>query len=106
METFGSSASVDPFEMGVRAGLDRSERTGLMIPERWEIEELVERRLALTRDLLRREEASARFTELFAEMMTVAAVARHVYGDSAVSRLGIKAYLRHSASIFNSFRHA
>ncbi len=52
------------------------------------------------------EEASNRFTELFAEMLTVAVVAREAYGDPALTEPEIDEYMQHSFSIFNSFRHA
>jgi hypothetical protein len=53
-----------------------------------------------------RDEASGRFTELFAEMVTVAIAARHTYGDEPLTGEQIERYLDHSYSIFNSFRHA
>jgi hypothetical protein len=62
--------------------------------------------LALTRDLLERDEASGRFIELFAEMLTVAVIARRAYGDVDLTEDKIREYLSVSFEIFNSFRHA
>jgi hypothetical protein len=54
----------------------------------------------------RRGQASERFTQLFTEMLTVAAIARRSYGDPVLTPREIESYLEQSYSLFNSFRHA
>ena len=98
---------------GVEAGIARAARYGLRIempPEGVDAAEPypqgLEATLAFTRRISDSNEASARFSELFAEMITVAAIARHHYDDPALTETEMDEYLRHSYSIFNSFRHA
>ena len=97
------------FDSGVEAGAARAEREGLNVepyadfgfeaPE-WDSP----LRYASTR--LEVEEASSRFTELFAEMLTVAVLARHTYDDPPLAEPEVDSYLTRSFSFFNSFRHA
>jgi hypothetical protein len=103
------------FRIGLEAGLDRAERHGLDVPP-----EAKEQRLAGARlgeadlpdalvtayQLTHREDVSGRFVELFAEIVTVAVLARHTYGDEPLTASEVETYLNHSYSIFNSFRHA
>lgn len=103
------------FLAGVQAGLERSRRHGLEVPPGADdptgsgralaAEELPEA-LGAARALMVRDEASDRFTQLFAEMVTVAIAARHTYGDAPLTGEQVETYLAHSYSIFNSFRHA
>jgi hypothetical protein len=67
---------------------------------------LIEETLQIARQHLEAEEASERFTELFAEIVTVAAVARHTYHDPPLSDHDIESYEQQSSSFLNSFRHA
>ena len=105
----------DPVSSGVRAGVERAGRFGLRIDgaeellyadgdERYPPE--LQLPIEFTRGLLLREDASLRFCELFAEMVTVAAIARHHYGDPALTESDLEKYVQHSYGIFNSFRHA
>jgi hypothetical protein len=103
------SESGDAFLSGVEAGIARAERYDLRIdrpeeltPERENWERLGE----FTRGLLERAEASDRFIELFAEMLSVASIARYAYSDPVLTESDIESYLEHSYLIFNSFRHA
>jgi hypothetical protein len=107
----------DPrFLEGVRAGVERARRTNLEFPfDRFRAVpesdlDLVDERFAspleTAQQSLQGAEASGRFTELFAEMLTVAVIAREAYGDPALTEPEITSYLQHSFSIFNSFRHA
>lgn len=112
----------DLFQAGMLAGLDRAQRHHLLPDDIRRIERyrdhsrdyvsfpdelwhVLERPLALARGLLERDEASGRFTELFAEMLTVALIARHAYEHPALTESDIEGYLTQSESIFNSFRH-
>jgi hypothetical protein len=103
----------DAADAGVDAGIARAERYGLRIevpaeradagenyPEELDVP------LEFTRRIYESNEASARFCELFAEMIAVATVARHVYNDPALTETEMETYLHQSYSIFNSFRHA
>jgi hypothetical protein len=99
------------FFAGVRAGLDRASRGNLdfsfdLFRTEGVVDERLARPLTFAQQRLASEEASDRFTELFAEMVTVAVVAREAYGDPALTEPEIDAYVQHSFSIFNSFRHA
>src|SRR5437899_7845395 len=105
----------DAAEAGVDAGIKRAERYGLRIEGQDETAYVegearypaeLQLPLTFTRGLVGREEASARFSELFAEMVTVASIARHHYNDAALTEAELHDYLQHSYSIFNSFRHA
>jgi hypothetical protein len=97
------------FLAGLQAGLERADRHGLRTPPDTDAVvaagELPEA-LARAQELLSRGEASGRFTELFAEMVTVAVAARDTYGDEPLTAQQVDTYLEHSYSIFNSFRHA
>lgn len=93
---------------GVRAGISRAERTNLPYFEPFPggaIDPRLQRPLDYAKERLESETASGRFTELFAEMLTVAVVAREAYGDPELTMEEIGSYLDHSFSIFNSFRH-
>jgi hypothetical protein len=93
---------------GVRAGIARAERTNLPYFEPFAggvIDPRLQRPLDCAEERLEGEAASGRFTELFAEMLTVAVVAREAYGDPELTEEEIDSYLDHSLSIFNSFRH-
>jgi hypothetical protein len=101
------------FFAGVRAGIDRAARGNLDFRATFDLfraENVVDERLArpltFAQQRLDSEEASNRFTELFAEMLTVAVVAREAYGDPALTDPEIDEYLQQSFTIFNSFRHA
>jgi hypothetical protein len=110
----------DPFSQGVQAGLNRAAQHDLVdstldwvvsrvepdYVERSPVREVLEQPLEVTRGLLEREEISGRFIELFAEMVTVAVIARRAYRDLALTESDIESYLQQSYSIFNSFRHA
>ena len=111
----------DLFQEGMLAGLARAERHDLLrdmerierrrdhgrdyvfFPD--ELWAILDSPLEFTRDLLERDEVSGRFTELFAEMLTVALIARHAYDHPALTASDIEEYLKRSESIFNSFRH-
>jgi hypothetical protein len=69
------------------------------------IDPRLQRPLDYAEERLESEAASGRFTELFAEMLTVAVVAQEAYGDPELTEEEIDSYLDHSLSIFNSFRH-
>ncbi len=112
MGTFGVAPG-DPVDAGVNAAVERTWRYGLRIetPGGAPYQEgahpaELNRPIELTRELLNQEEASPRFCEMFAEMVAVASIARHHYGDPPLSELDLADYLQHSFSIFNSFRHA
>jgi hypothetical protein len=103
------------FSAGVQAGIERASRHGLEarpdllgrltvdpVPSADELPEA----LAEAKRLMSQGDVSDRFTELFAEMVTVAVVARHAYADAPLQPSEIETYLDHSFSIFNSFRHA
>jgi hypothetical protein len=103
------------FLVGVRAGLARVDRHGLDAPREARDQLMADppdrqadapEALVAAQRLMRREDVSGRFVELFAEMVTVAVSARHTYGDEALTASDVEAYLSHSYSIFNSFRHA
>jgi hypothetical protein len=92
---------------GVRAGISRAERTNLPYFEPFAggvIDPRLQRPLDYAEERLE-SEASGRFTELFAEMLTVAVVAQEAYGDPELTEEEIDSYLDHSLLIFNSFRH-
>ena len=109
----------DSFSQGIQAGLNRAALHELVdstldwvksrvepeYVQRFPVREVLERPLEVARGLLEREETSGRFTELFAEMVTVAAIARRAYRDPALTESDIESYLEQSYSIFNSFRH-
>lgn len=111
--------SGDPFSAGVRAGLDRAGRHDDLRESVDSLEALLseapgppegagdfgeawEWSLGFTQ----REGISGRFTELFAEMLTVALIARHAYREPALTASQIESYLNDSYTWFNSFRHA
>jgi hypothetical protein len=105
----------DEFLAGIEAGLERLRRHGLEVPRGADGEAALGRDIAphalpealgTAGALMTRDEASGPFTELFAEMVTVAIAARHTYGDEPLTGEQIERYLDHSYSIFNSFRHA
>jgi hypothetical protein len=115
MASIGDTSD-DPFLRGVQAGVVRAARRDLLQGVDPELPylnpELIFREvvseyptLEMTRGLLGRE-TSGRFTELFAEMVTVAVIARRAYGDPALTELEIESYLQQSHLFFNSFRHA
>jgi hypothetical protein len=123
MAGVGRPIPEDPAFQGMPAGVARAGRHDLLTrvwqPElatmaSWDVpaflvvsdvREVLEPPLGVTRDLLIRKEASGQFTELFAEMLTVAVIARRAYDDDALTESDIEAYLNHSSAIFNSFRH-
>jgi hypothetical protein len=93
---------------GVRAGISRAERTNLPYFEPFAggaIDPRLQRPLDYAKKRFESETASGRFTELFAEMLTVAVVAREAYGEPELTEEEIDSYLDHSFAIFNSFRH-
>ena len=61
---------------------------------------------ALARGALQRYEASERFSELFGELVAIAAVARYVYDDPPLTESDIDSYLQASFEFHNSWRHA
>jgi hypothetical protein len=124
MASIGFTSS-DPFLEGVQAGVARTGRDDLLARvwddqtlvsmaaqsfrdflEAPHVREVFEPPLGVARGMLEREDASARFTEFFAEMLTVAVIARRAYDDAALAESDIESYLQHSFWIFNSFRHA
>jgi len=107
----------EPFLKGVRAGLERTERHGLNLPDdvrqnlllpqyQSDLPTNLREPIAETTSLLQAQEASERFQELFGEMLTVAIVSRDVYNDPPLTLPEIEMYLHQSFSWFNSFRHA
>jgi hypothetical protein len=107
----------ESFLAGVQAGLERTGREGLKLTydlgqnllspqEQDTLPDQFREPITTARGLLRGENASGRFQELFGEMLTVAIVARDVYGDPPLSSADVETYLRQSFSWFNSFRHA
>ncbi len=105
----------DQFLAGIQAGLARAERSGLQLPEAPKTALAIDDQqgpgdlppaLAAAHELTSQADVSGRFTELFAEMVTVAVAARHTYGDEALTEQQLDEYFQHSLSIFNSFRHA
>jgi hypothetical protein len=84
------------------AGIERAEQYDLPVSD-----EVLGRPLDLARALLARRgtEMSARFVELFAEMTTVATIARAFYQDTPLQGRDLERYLDHSFEFFNSFRH-
>lgn len=108
MATAEPPALTESIMAGVRAGIYRAERTKLPYFEPFPggvIDSRLQRPLDHAKERLESETASGRFTELFAEMLTVAVVAREAYGDPELTEEEIDSYLDYSLSIFNSFRH-
>lgn len=102
----------DPFLVGVLAGVARAERHNLrpvdVQPELFvqeHVQNVLGEPVALARRCIERQEASERFTEFFGEMVAVATLARHAYGEAALSEAEMEAYLAQAFSFFNSFRH-
>ena len=101
----------DPAESGVEAGISRAARHGLTIEIAYvngapRYPDELSLPLTFTRALLESGEASERFCELFAEVLSVAAIARYSYGDAPLTESAVREYLNHSSDIFNSWRHA
>jgi hypothetical protein len=102
------------FVLGMEAGVARAARNDLsplvegeLGPEMpLEVQSVLDSSVREARTLLEREEVSGRFAELFAEMVTVAVIARSAYDDEPLTESDIESYLHQSASIFNSFTHA
>jgi hypothetical protein len=103
------------FSAGVQAGVARASRYGLearpdllarLAADPVRLPDDVPEALAEAKRLMSQSDVSDRFTELFAEMVTVAVVSRHAYADAPLQASEIETYLDHSFSIFNSFRHA
>jgi hypothetical protein len=92
--------SRDPFAEGVWAGLARCAREGLAAPR-----EDIDGQLDLLRGVLAPADASERFVALFAEMATIAAVARFTYEEVPIDADQMNDYLERSFGFFNSFRH-
>jgi hypothetical protein len=101
----------DPAEVGVRAGIARSERYGLGVEFVYadgepQYSDELQLPLSFTRELFETGGASARFCELFAEILTVAAIARSHYDDEPLTESLIRDYLAQSFTFLNSYRHA
>ena len=115
----------DPALTGLNAGIERAARHGLAIemPERSAPEDdpyrvvpagepsesyppELQAGLDFAQSLQRSGEASARFTELFSEMVALATIARRHYNDPELSEDELRSYSEHSFEFFNSFRHA
>jgi hypothetical protein len=110
------------FFVGLQAGVARAARHNLVEPAppsdigplRWWTPPLADAGAApefgssvrYTHDLLISSASSARFNELFGEMLATATIARHAYGDRPLEDPEISTYLEQSFSWFNSFRHA
>jgi len=102
MAGIGEGAEVGSFDEGVSAGLGRAERYDLAVSR-----DALEESLALSREVLesRPGHISARATELFAELVTIASVSRQVYGHEPLTRGQLKRYLEHSLEFWNSWAH-
>lgn len=102
MAGVGESAELGSFSMGVSAGLQRAERHALAVSR-----DALEESLALGREVLESwpEPISARSTELYAELVTIASASRLVYGHETLTREQLASYLEHSLDFWNSWGH-
>jgi len=100
MAGIGRGAGLGSFDEGVSAGLRRAERYDLAVPGA-----ALEDSLAMSRDVLesRPEPTSARATELFAELVTIASVSRQFYQHEPLTRKQLERYLEHSLEFWNSW---
>ena len=107
--------SDEAFAAGVQAGVTRARRYGLeprsesfrrLAADAVGPPDALPEPLAVASSRMKGDGASARFAELFAELVTVAVVARHAYGDEPLQAGQVEEYLDHSYAILNSFRHA
>jgi hypothetical protein len=100
MAGIGAEAELGSFDEGVSAGLGRAGRYDLAVPR-----EAVEESLALRREVLesRSEPMSTRSTELYAELVTIASVARSFYRHEPLTREQLESYLEHSLEFWNSW---
>lgn len=117
-----ATASFDSYREGIQNGVARATRRGLLPRSdagvtalaSGQYREFALSRLGRTLDApttmaaaqFRQSDVSDRFTELFMELITVATIARSVYGDAPLEASDIDRYLTMSMSILNSFRHA
>jgi hypothetical protein len=97
----------DFFSERVESGLDRAAEYGLELPDREEVEES----FWLLRDVIENHPDRAswsedRFVGPFVESATLAIVARVRYEpENPLSDEDMRAYLEHTAWVFNSFSH-
>ena len=108
MATF--SPRGDPLDRGIRAGVERAGHYELSAPSSV-IDEAVGYFRQIVDDdraqsFLEQREISDQFVELFAELVAVAAIARHVNDEAPLSDGQVREFLSHTAWFENSFSHA